>query len=57
VCCKAPSGDQAAPIAMDSEWFYRSNYLARYGWISPQLDPPTVEWKEDEEMVDGWTRY
>jgi hypothetical protein len=57
VCCKAPSGDQAAPIAMDSEWFYRSNYLARYGWISPQLDPTTVDWKEDEEVVDGWTRY
>ncbi len=42
---------------MDSGRFYRAHYLARYGWISPQLDPTTVDWKEDEEVVDGWTRY
>jgi hypothetical protein len=44
VCCKAPSGDQEALIAMHSERFYRPAYLSRYGWVSLRLDLPAVNW-------------
>ena len=51
VCCKAPTGDQRALIAMDPERYYRPAYLARHGCVSLWLDLPTTDWEEIAELV------
>ncbi len=51
VCCKAPPGDQEALVAMDLERFYLPAYLARYGWMSPRFNLPTVDWDEVSELT------
>jgi predicted DNA-binding protein (MmcQ/YjbR family) len=51
VCCKAPTGDQEALIAMSPERYYRAAYLARHGWVSLRLDLPTIDWEKVSELV------
>jgi predicted DNA-binding protein (MmcQ/YjbR family) len=51
LCVKAPAGEQSRLVASDPQLFFVPAYLGPKGWVSIQLDLPTIDWNEIERLI------
>lgn len=51
VCIKAPRGENADWVALDSSRFYLPAYIGPQGWVGLRLDQPRLDWSAVEDFV------